>query len=224
MAGDAHQAAHRLQDRVVAGARRVRPGLAEAGHRAIDDAGVDRLDRFIIQPVALEIADLVVLHHHVAGFGELADDVLPFRRRDIDGDRFLVAVGAEIERVVVVRLAVGIGQVRRAEGAGVVAAAGAFDLDHLGAEIGQHLRRQRAREHPRQVENFDARKWQSRHELPPNFLAWWRGNVSGALRSQADTLFCAAEPCINGMTPSVRRPFARQWSDDVKVSTVSLGS
>jgi hypothetical protein len=27
-----------------------------------------------------------------------------------------------------------------------------------------------------------------------------------ALRSQADTLFYVAEPCITGMTPSVRRP------------------
>ena len=196
MAGDAHQAAHRLQDRVVAGARRVRPGLAEAGHRAIDDAGVDGLDRFIIQPVALEIADLVVLHHHVAGFGELADDVLPFRRRDIDGDRFLVAVGAEIERVVVVRLALGIVQVRRAEGAGVVAAAGAFDLDHFGAEIGQHLRRQRTSKHPRQVENFDARKWQSRHELPPNFLAWWRGNVSGRCEAKPIHYFVRLSPAL----------------------------
>ena len=196
MAGDAHQPAHRLQDRVVAGARRVRPGLAEAGHRAIDDAGVDRLDRFVIEPVALEIADLVVLHHHVAGFGQLADDVLAFGRGDVDGDRLLVAVGAEVERVVVVRLALGVFQVRRAEGAGVVAAAGAFDLDHLGAEIGQHLRRQRARKHPRQVENFDARKWQSRHELPPNFLAWWRGNVSGRCETKPIHYFMWLSPAL----------------------------
>src|SRR5207248_11226996 len=92
MAGDAHQAAHRLQDRVVAGARRVRPGLTEARHRTVDNAGVDGPDRFVIEAIALEIADLVVLHHHVAGFGEIADDVLPFRARDIDGDGFLVAV------------------------------------------------------------------------------------------------------------------------------------
>src|ERR1700712_1838484 len=51
--GDAHQTAHRLQDRVVTGARRIRPSLPEPGHRAIDDAGVDRLNRLIIQPVAL---------------------------------------------------------------------------------------------------------------------------------------------------------------------------
>jgi len=156
VAGDAHQAAHRLEDRVVTGARRVRPGLAETGHRAIDDAGIDRLDRFVIQPVALEIADLVILHHHVAGLCELADDVLALGRGDIDGDRLLVAVGAEIERVVVVLLALGIDEIGRAEGARVVAGAGTLDLDHVSAEVGQHLRGQGSGEHPRQIENLDA--------------------------------------------------------------------
>ena len=164
MAGDAHQAAHRLKDRVIAGARRVGPGLAEAGHRAIDDAGIDGADRFVIELVALEIADLEILHHDVAGFRQLADDLLAFRLGDVDGDRFLAAVGAQIERVVVVLLALGIDQIGRAEGARVVAAAGPFDLDHLGAEIGQHLRRQRPGQHARQIKNFDARERQSRHE------------------------------------------------------------
>ncbi len=67
MAGDAHQAAHRLENRVVAGAGRIRPGLAEAGDRTIDDAGIDGTDRFIVEPVALEIADLEILHHDVGG-------------------------------------------------------------------------------------------------------------------------------------------------------------
>ena len=33
----------------------------------------------------------------------------------------------------------GIGQERRAPAAGVIAGTGLFDLDHVGAEIGQHL-------------------------------------------------------------------------------------
>jgi len=94
MPGDAHQPAHRLQDRVITGARRIGPGLPKAGHRAIDDAGVDRLDRFVIEPVALEIADLVVLHHDIAGFCQLADDVLALRRGDIYRYRFLASIGA----------------------------------------------------------------------------------------------------------------------------------
>src|SRR6185437_934898 len=43
------------------------------------------------------------------------------------------------------------------------------------------------------------------------FLAWWRGTWLVALRSQADTLFYATEPCITGMTPSVRGRFAHRW-------------
>ena len=81
--------------------------LAEAGHRAIDDAGIDGADRFIIEAVTLEIADLVILHHHIDGFRKLADDRLPLGLGDVDGDGLLVAVGAEIERVVVVLLASG---------------------------------------------------------------------------------------------------------------------
>src|SRR6185503_12765702 len=38
----------------------------------------------------------------------------------------------------------------------------------------------------------------------------------GAVRDPADTLFCAAEPCIPGMTPSVRHPPARRWIDVAK--------
>src|SRR4051812_36418844 len=35
-----------------------------------------------------------------------------------------------------------------------------------------------------------------------------------ALRSQADTLFYVAEPCITGMTPSVRRPLCERRPDE----------
>jgi hypothetical protein len=141
---------------IVAGARRVRPGLAETRHRAIDDAGVDRLDRFIVEAIALEIADLVILHEDIDVFGELANDLLPFRRGNVDRHRTLVAVGAEIERVVVVLLALGVDEVRRSEGARVVAGAGPLDLDHVGAEIAQHLGRERTGEHAREIKNLDA--------------------------------------------------------------------
>jgi len=64
---------------------------------------------------------------------------------------FLFAVGAQIERIVVVIPALRILQIGRAEGARVVAGPRPFDLDHLGAEIGQHLRRKRPRQHARQI-------------------------------------------------------------------------
>ena len=50
----------------------------------------------------------------------------------------------------------------RREIARLVTAAGRLDLDHFGAEIGQHLRRERASQHPRQIENLDALKGQRR--------------------------------------------------------------
>src|SRR6185312_14918632 len=145
-------------------ARAVWPGLAEARHRTIDDGGIDGADRFIIEPVAPEIADLEILHHDVGRFYQRADDLLAFRLRNVDGDRFLAAVGAEIERIVVVLFALGIGQIGRPEGAGIVAAARALDLDYLGPQIGQHLRRERPGQHPGQINDFDARKRQIRHE------------------------------------------------------------
>jgi len=46
---------------------------------------------------------------------------LPLGLGDIDGDGFLVAVGAEIKSVVVVFLPLGIDQIRRTEGTRVVA-------------------------------------------------------------------------------------------------------
>ncbi len=42
LAGDAHDAAHALEDQVEAGPLAVRPGLAEAGGRAVDDVRADR--------------------------------------------------------------------------------------------------------------------------------------------------------------------------------------
>ena len=137
MAGDAHQAARRLEDRVVARTRLVRTGLAIAGHRTVDDAGIDLLDRFIVEAVALQVADLEVLHHDVHGLRQLANDLLSRGLGEIDRDRTLVAVGADEERVVVVRLAFRIDQIGRPKNARIVTPARALDLDHLGTEIGR---------------------------------------------------------------------------------------
>ena len=49
VAGHADQAAHRLENSVVPGARRVRSGLAESGDRAIDDAGIDGTNGVVVE-------------------------------------------------------------------------------------------------------------------------------------------------------------------------------
>ncbi len=126
----------------------------------------------VVEAVALQVADLEVLHHDVDGLRELANDLLSRGLGEIDRDRALVAVGAEEERVVVVRLALRIDQIGRSEDARIVAAARTLDLDHLGAEVGEHLGRQRAREHARQIEHLDAGERKRRHSC---FL--WAGQA-----------------------------------------------
>ena len=80
----------------------------------------------------------------------------PSRLRDVDRDRALVAVGAEIVGALRGRLPVLALDVGRAPVAGVVAGAGALDLDHVGAEVAQELRAGRPRQDAGQVEHADA--------------------------------------------------------------------
>src|SRR5262245_34865092 len=94
LAGDAHQSGHALDHEVVAGALGVRPGLAEARHRAVDEPRVDLPQILVAQAVTREVADFVVLHQHVALRGELAHDVLPRGFRQIHRHRLLAAIGA----------------------------------------------------------------------------------------------------------------------------------
>ena len=153
LAGDAHQPAHGLDDEVVAGQRRQRPVLAETGDRAVDEARVDCPQRFVAQAVALERADLVVLDQDVAAGGQLAHQRLAVFGGDVDGHRLLAAVGGQVVGRLAGVVAAAVLEVGRAPAARVVAAAGAFDLDHLRAQVGQGLPGPGAGEHARQVEH-----------------------------------------------------------------------
>ena len=75
----------------------------------------------------------------------------PLRRRDVERNRALVAVDADE-----IGALGGAGHHRRRETAGVVAGAGTLDLDHLGAEIAEHLGAGRAGEHAGQVQHPQA--------------------------------------------------------------------
>ena len=156
LAGDAHEAARALGDQVVAGARGVRPGLAEARDRAIDQARIDRARRSVVEAVFREAADLVVLDQDVGAAGEPADEALAGRGRQVEGDRALRPVGREeiggVGRLRACRVA----QEGRPPGTGVVAAARALDLDHVGAEIGQQLRGPRPGQDAAQIEHLEA--------------------------------------------------------------------
>ncbi|MCY1555112.1 hypothetical protein D9M68_917440 [compost metagenome] len=86
VAGDAHQAAHALENEVIPGQGRVGAVLAEAGDRAVDQARIDLPQAVVVQPVARQRADLVVLDQHVGIPGQLDDERLAFRCGQVDGD------------------------------------------------------------------------------------------------------------------------------------------
>ena len=158
LAGDAHQPAHALDGVVVAGARRIRPGLAKAGEAAVDEARVDGLQAVVIQPVARHVAHLEVLDEHLAVLGQRADQRLALGPGDVAGHAALVAVGAQVVGGLV-RLAAVVGRQKgRAPGARVVAGAGALDLDHVGPQVGQGLGTPGAGQHAGQVKDADAVK------------------------------------------------------------------
>ena len=160
-----HDAAHALRQEIVAGARRVGSGLAEAGDRAIDQAREVVLDLLVGEVVARHVADLEILDEHVAARDQQLGDLLAFGLRDVERDRPLVAVDGEVVGAFAGVLAVAALDERRAPFARVVALAGPLDLDDVGAQIAEHLRGGRAGQDAGQVENADAGQW-SRHVMP----------------------------------------------------------
>ena len=127
-AGDRQHAGKRLDDQVDAGAAAVRPGLAEARHRRVDDLRIDRLQMPGAEPHFLQRAGPVGLQEHVGLRGELAHDLLRLRRFQVEHEAALVAV----ERGEAHALAVP----DRRRGAAHVAA-GRLDLDDVGAHVGR---------------------------------------------------------------------------------------
>ena len=141
----AHQPAHRLQQEVVAGQRgRLVRRRAERGHRAGHEPRVDRAQRVAVEPPGRDQPRAEGLDQHVGPRAELAGQRAVDGVGQVERDRALVAVQAEV----VGALAVVPG---RAPGARVVAAVRPLDLDHVGAEVAEQHRRQRAGEHAREV-------------------------------------------------------------------------
>ena len=155
LAGQAHQAAHRLDHVVVAGAFGVGPGLAEAGDRAIDERGVDRLQACEIEPVFLQCARLEVLNNDLTFSGKFANQFSAFGLRKVDRYRTLVAVGGEVIGGVALR-AIRMRGEGRTPGARVVSRARLFNLDDVGAQIAENLRRPRPSEHAGKIEHAHA--------------------------------------------------------------------
>ena len=155
-ARDAHQAAHALDQKVIAGARRIRPILTEARDGAVHEARVECQQAGRVQTILLQAVHFEIFQQHVRFSRQLAHQRLALRGGQVDAQGALVAVGAlevgGLGRVA----AVLVFQVGRTPGARVVAAARLFNLDHVGTEVGQHLPGPRAGQHARQVQHAQA--------------------------------------------------------------------
>src|SRR5215469_13937494 len=137
-AGHAHDAAIALRHQVISRTPRRGTGLPETGHRAIDQPRIGRAEALIVETEFGEAADLEILDQHIGPRGDLLHQTLALGRGEIQFNGTLAAVGAmEIGRIEVA--AVGARHERRAPGPGIVAIAAAFDLDHVGAKVGEDL-------------------------------------------------------------------------------------
>ena len=136
-AGDADQAGPGLHQDVLAGLQRHRTGRAEAGGRCEDDVGVDRAEFRLAEAELAEDAGAEILHHHVGAGDQPTGDLTAFLALQVDADRALVAVGAEIEAADPLAEDVGAGP------APFMRAIDRLDLDHVGAHVGQILRARR---------------------------------------------------------------------------------
>ena len=153
LAGDADHAALGLQDQIEGGAVAVGAVLAETGNRAVDDARIALARGLVVQAQAHQRAGAVVLEHDVGALHHAQEGLLALRVLQVEHHALLVAMQAGE----IIRFPAGQG---RAPGARDVAQSGGLDLDHLGAEIGEHGRTKRAGERVAQVEYLDAFQWQ----------------------------------------------------------------
>src|SRR5215467_14415242 len=122
----------------------IRPVLAEAGERAVDEPRIQLVQGLVVGAQALHHAGPEALHEHVGRCGELLEHRLPLGGFHVEGHRALVAVDEGVDRAadpLVARVAVLLGR---------------LDLENLGAHVGQHHRRQLGRRHARQLENPDS--------------------------------------------------------------------
>ena len=101
------------------------PGRAVAVGREIDQARIDLLERLVLHAQPLGRLGAIVVHQHVGGLGELEQRVAAGVLLEVEHDRALGAIAAEIER----RHA---GIARRPELARGVAL-GRLDFHHIGA-------------------------------------------------------------------------------------------
>ena len=137
LAGHADHAARGLGDHVEGQPVLVLAPGAEALDLAVDDARIDLLDLVVAEPEALDRSRRHVLDRDVGLLQELADDLEPARRLEVERHRSFVGV----EHVEVPRVVVGLAGPQPAAG---VAGLRVLDLHHVGAEPGERFGARRA--------------------------------------------------------------------------------
>ena len=166
LAGNAHQAGLGLQDKVVTGQSGLGSDRAVTGNRTTHHARRIGLEPVVVETPLLQRADLEVLDQHVGLADQPGQHFLTGLHRHVQRDRSLVAVDAEVVRRFT-------GGKRRPPAARVVARAGRFDLDHIGAHVTEHHRAQGAREDARQIKHANASQ---------GALGFCRGHVLAPVR------------------------------------------
>jgi hypothetical protein len=128
---------------VMGGVIAVRPVLAEAGQRAVDDARVDRLHALVVGAEPLHHAGAKALDEDVGLRGELLQDRLALGSLEVEGERALVAIHVDEGRPTPPVLVLGL-------------IWWCVDLQHLGAHVREEHSGQFGRWHARKLENLDA--------------------------------------------------------------------
>ena len=145
-----HDAAHPLRDQVEAATPGMGPIIAETGELGVDEARVDLAQIFKAESGARHHRRPVILDQHVDAGDELEKQPLSFGLLVIEGDALLVTIDvAEI----------GVALAAVAPGAHRIAFAGALELDHLGAHVGEDHRAERPRHVLGQIEHLQAMQW-----------------------------------------------------------------
>jgi hypothetical protein len=146
-AGDTHQPAQCLDGEVVAGEVAQRAGAAEAGDATDDEGRVDGEELVGGEAEAGGGVGEEVLEQDVGPGDEVVKEGAPFGPGEVQGEAALVAVAGEVVS------AGAVGKERRAPGAGLVAGAGALELEDVGAEVAEHLPAERPGEDAGGVED-----------------------------------------------------------------------
>lgn len=120
----------------------------------MDEPRVGFRKRRVAEPHAVHHAGPKVLHEDVARPRQLADDLAPAIRPEVERHAPLAAVEQPEQAA---------GAVGHGRNVAIVVAAGSFDLDHLGAKIGQKRGTERPGKHAGQVQHADARQTRIGH-------------------------------------------------------------